>query len=103
MVTKTADDKPPGHGEPRTAQLRRRRDAAMRSEPLGCCADPWTCRHHDGGPSEKMTVAAHQAAQHLLDQGLTPMLDIDIQRRLWRRGGDDRRLVAELHALAAVA
>lgn len=93
------DDRP-GHGDAH----HRRRDAAHRLPVLECgCVDPWRCRHHDGPPSEKMIDAAHQAAQHLLDHGLVALLDIDIQRRLWRRGGDDRRLVSELHALAVVA
>ncbi|WP_260754961.1 hypothetical protein [Mycobacterium sp. SMC-8] len=43
------------------------------------------------------------AALHLLDNGLTPALPIDVQRRLWRRGGRDRRLVSELHTLVGVA
>lgn len=89
------------------AQLARRRDAAHRSMPLACCRcrDPWTCYCHDNG----QPVTEHQldgwsaAALHLLDNGLAPTLPIEVQRRLWRRGGEDRRLVSELHTFAGVA
>lgn len=84
--------------------LRRRRESTYRLPVLECgCADPWTCHHHDGEPSAAMIDAARAAAEHLLGTGLTPLLDLDAQRAMWRRGGDDRRLVSALQSLTAVA
>lgn len=86
------------------AGLDRRSAAAHRIPPLACgCADPWVCRCHEADPSERMVDAAADAAHHLLDLGLFPVLDLDTQRALWRRGGEGRRLVSELQALAAAA
>ncbi|ABM13323.1 hypothetical protein [Mycolicibacterium vanbaalenii] len=87
------------------AQLARRRDAAHRSEPLECgCRDPYTCycREQVQRLTEHRLDGWSAAALHLLGIGLTPALPIDVQRRLWRRGGRDRRLVSELHTLAGV-
>jgi hypothetical protein len=87
-------------------QLARRRDAAHRCEPLECgCRDPWLCRCHDGvRPVTELQLDGWSAAAlHLLDNGLTPALPIDVQRQLWRRGGDDRRLVSGLHTLIRAA
>ena len=66
--------------------------------------DPWTCRHHDGPPSEKMLDAYAEAAAHLVNIGLTPGPNIPAMRRMWRRGGDGFRLavqIAERWGLAA--
>jgi hypothetical protein len=83
------------------AQLHRRRDAAGRSVPLACgCRDPWPCRCADPPPSERMVDAGAAAARHLIELGLTPILETAVLRALWRRGGRDRVLAANLYDLA---
>ncbi|WP_176458530.1 MULTISPECIES: hypothetical protein [unclassified Rhodococcus (in: high G+C Gram-positive bacteria)] len=39
----------------------------------------------------------------LLDKGMTPLLDVEILRALWRRGGIDRRLAQAVADRAGVA
>ncbi|MEZ0339784.1 hypothetical protein ACAG25_07345 [Mycobacterium sp. pV006] len=96
MISRPGDDVP--------AQLERRRDAAHRSEPLACgCRDPWLCQCRDG----VQQVTDHQldgwsaAALHLLDNGLSPAVPVDVQRRLWRRGGADRVLAQRLRGVCS--
>jgi hypothetical protein len=84
------------------AAWKRRREAASRLIPLDCgCRDPWTpCRCTRRPPlSEKFIDAGAQAAQHLLDVGYPPLLELEVLRALWRRGGDDRELACELFEL----
>jgi hypothetical protein len=47
--------------------------------------------------SEKMVYGGRAAALHLLNCGLTPLLNIETRRALWRR---DRALAEQLHAAA---
>ncbi len=79
----------------RLAPLHRRREAAHRLPPLVCrCTDPWPCRHSDAPPTEHADDAWQAAAATLLRLGLPPAPDVAVMRRLWRRGGAHRRLVA---------
>jgi hypothetical protein len=80
--------------------MRRRRQASYRLPPLDCgCRDPWPCRCDRPPLSQKIVDAGAQAAQHLRDCGLPPLVDVETRRALWRRGGDDRRLARELYGL----
>ena len=47
-----------------------------------------------------MVDAGAQAVRHLLDYGLTPLVDKPTLQALWRRGGTDRQLARELYDLA---
>ena len=47
-----------------------------------------------------MIDAGAQAAHHLLDIGVVPLLELDTLRELHERGGDDRQLARELFTLA---
>ena len=88
------------------AALERRRYAAKRSEPLACgCRDPWPGRCHDEPIplSDNQLDGWAEAAQLLLDLGLTPILPLASQRGLYRRGGADRRLVGTLRVLVGAA
>lgn len=82
--------------------LRRRRRAAYRMVPLDCgclTRDPWVCRCTAPPLSEPMVDAGRDAALHVLEHGDIPLLEIEVLRALWRRGGDDRRLAQQLHQL----
>jgi hypothetical protein len=46
-----------------------------------------------------MIDAGAQAARHILDVGYVPLLELDVLRALYRRGGRDRRLAQELYDL----
>jgi hypothetical protein len=82
------------------AGLHRRRAASQRLVRLVCgCADPWPCRCYDSALSEKRIEAAAQAAAHLLAENLPPLLDVELLRALYRRGGDDRKLAEQLRDL----
>jgi hypothetical protein len=51
-----------------------------------------------------MITAAADAAVHILAvTGCTPILKLDTQRALYRRGGDDRALAEQLHELCGGA
>lgn len=77
------------------AGLRRRREASRRLPVLPCGhADPW--RYDAPGPSERYVDGYRDAAQHLLAVGMTPASNVDAMRAMWRRGGTDQRLAAEL-------
>lgn len=81
--------------------LRRRRRASYRCVPLDCgCRDPWPCRCTEPPLSEKFIDAGRDAAQHLLEHGQIPLLEVEVLQALWRRGGDDRALAVELHRLS---
>jgi hypothetical protein len=47
-----------------------------------------------------MVDAGAQAARHILETGYVPLLQLDVLRALYRRGGNDRRLAQELYELA---
>jgi len=82
------------------AGLHRRRSASPRLVPLDCgCRDPWPCRCSDPPLSERMVDAGRDAALHILDAGEIPLLEIEILQALYRRGGADRALAEQLHAL----
>lgn len=77
----------------------RRREAAARSIPLDCgCRDPWICRCTEPPLSEAMIDAGRDAAQHILDTGRVPVLEFEVLRALYRRGGADRQLAERLWA-----
>jgi hypothetical protein len=83
-------------------QLRARRLAAQRSVPLHCGhRDPWVCGCYTTEPplSENMIDAGRSAALHILDTGKVPLLEIEVLRALYRRGGADRTLAERLHQL----
>jgi hypothetical protein len=67
--------------------------------------DPLFDRHRcgDRAPSERWVEAGAAAAAHLPERGYTPLLEPDVLRALWRRGGPDRALAAELYELAGGA
>ena len=50
--------------------------------------------------SDRWVDAGRDAAQHLLETGHLPLLELDVVRALWRRGGDDRQLARQLYGLA---
>lgn len=88
------------------AALDRRRVAAKRSVPLQCgCRDPHECRcwRDQSARTERLTDAARYAAEHILEAGYTPLLDLETLRALWRRGGSDRRLAQRLAQLGMPA
>jgi len=70
--------------------------------PCGCVRYPAFDRHRCYGQlSERMVAAGAQAARHLIELGLPPLLgDVELLRRLWARGGPSRALAQE--ALRAV-
>lgn len=80
-----------------------RRFAAARVPPLDCgCRDPWPC-HCTRPPLSKRTVDGYRAAaRHVLRDGNTPALPLEVLRALWRRGGPDRELADELYELGGV-
>jgi len=81
------------------AQLRRRRIASQRLVPLDCgCPDPWPCRCTQPALSARMVDAGRDAARDILATGQVPLLEFEILRALWRRGGADRVLAEQLHA-----
>jgi hypothetical protein len=49
--------------------------------------------------TDRWVDAGADAARHILDIGCVPLLELDTQRALWRRGGDDRELACELFEL----
>lgn len=80
--------------------LRRRRDASLRLVALDCgCRDPWPCRCTVPPLSDRSVDAGRAAALHVLEQGHVPLLEIEILRALYRRGGLDRQLAEQLHRL----
>lgn len=68
------------------AALRRRRAAAQRTPVLDDGhADPW---HYP-----PITAGYCDAAQHLLERGMTPAPNVSAMREMWKRGGVERDLV----------
>lgn len=91
--------RPPARQDARS-QMTRRRQAALRSAPLDCgCRDPWPCRCSEPPLSDKLVDAGRDAALHVLESGLVPLLKFEVLQALWRRGGEDRELAELLYAL----
>lgn len=81
--------------------LARRRRASHRCQPLDCgcrVRDPWVCRCHDPELTEHQIEAAIEAAEFLLDHGLTPLFTIPVRRALWRVGRRDLATLTEVGA-----
>lgn len=110
MSTYTREGRPGGNTEaalksmgadydqhiPTSRQLRRRRAASWRMEPLTSGRrDPWQ-RYDDPEPSERLVDGYRDAVAHLGFLGLTAAPRIPEMRALWRRGGDDQRVVRML-------
>jgi hypothetical protein len=88
------------------APLRRRRAAAIEARLLACgCSDPWTCKHYQSVSevSDVQVDAYRDTALTLLALGYTPAPNIPAMRVLWRRGGDDQRLVRKISQTWVVA
>ncbi|MDT5076777.1 MAG: hypothetical protein QOJ80_1414 [Mycobacterium sp.] len=82
------------------AACTRRHRAARRLPSLDCgCRDPWPCRCTEPALSDRMIDAGRDAALHILERGRIPLLEIEVLRALWRRGGGDRELAEKLHVL----
>lgn len=88
---------------------RRRRAAAARmsgGDPL-TYAEVADCisrdQDDDERPSQKMTHAGLEAAEHLLHHGLVPLVHVPTLRALYRRGGDTRRQALWLARMRGVA
>lgn len=74
--------------------LRRRREAGRRLAPMACgCPDPWTCRCHEGEPSDHRVDGYNAAIRYLASHGLTAAPLLPEMRALWRRGNEERQLV----------
>lgn len=87
-----------------TRPWRQRRQASYRLIPLDCgCRDPWPCRCTVPPLSDKTVDAGRAAALHVLDQGRVPLLELEVLRALYRRGGLDRQLAEQLHRLTGGA
>ncbi|MGP4059018.1 hypothetical protein ACTWP6_30140 [Mycobacterium sp. 4D054] len=50
-----------------------------------------------------MIDAGRDAAQHILDGGDVPLLELEVLQALWRRGGADRAFAERLHELTGGA
>lgn len=83
------------------SQASRRREAAWRSVPLDCgCRDGRTCKCTEPPLSARAIDGWRDAALYLLEHsGKTPLLPVEVLQALWRRGGADRALAEQLHAL----
>jgi hypothetical protein len=84
---------------------RRRREAALRLPPIGrcgCIRDPDLDRHRCGARplTDHQLDGWRATAQHLLEVGCPPLLELDVLRALHKRGGDNRQLAQELYELA---
>jgi hypothetical protein len=76
-----------------------RADAARRLPPLRCgCTDPWLCPcgNQPAEPSQRTVDAYAAALRHLKAAGLAGAPLVPELRAMWRRGGDDRRMVGEV-------
>jgi hypothetical protein len=77
------------------AGLRRRRAAARRLPVLDSGrSDPWS--YDRSRPSDKTVDAYQEAALHIFDAGMCPAAFMPEMRALWRRGGEDQRLVRDI-------
>jgi hypothetical protein len=84
------------------SQMKRRRAASQRLMPLDCgCSDSWTCKCTWPPLSENQIEAGRSAALHILSNTeAAPLVEFEILRALYRRGGADRALAEYLHELA---
>jgi hypothetical protein len=83
------------------SQLARRGAAAKRLPPLECsCRDPLVCKCTQPPLSDVAIDGWRRAAWHVLTTGQVPLLPIEALQALHRRGGEDRELAIQLHALA---
>jgi hypothetical protein len=84
------------HNDP----LQRRRAAARRLPPLGRCGcihDPLHDRHRCGDEiTDNLVDGYRDAVRHLRGLGLPAAPFLPEMRALWRRGPEERRLVAEI-------
>ena len=81
------------------AAWQRRHAAKRRLLQLDCgCRDPWPCRCSEPPLSENAIDAGRDAALHLIAAGKTPLLEFEVLRALYRRGGRDRQLAEQLYA-----
>ncbi len=103
-------------GAPRhVAAMNRRREASRRMQALWCgCRDPLSVAHRrwhlddngdehnidgddrGGDLGDQQLDAWSSTASHLLRQNLTPAVPPAAQRGMWRRGGQDRAIVAQI-------
>jgi hypothetical protein len=84
---------------------RRRREAALRLPPIGrcgCIRDPDLDKHRCGARplSDHQVDGWRSAAIDIIEDGYVPIVPAEVVRRLWKRGGRDRRLAQQLHRLA---
>lgn len=85
--------------ESMTEAVQRRRVASLRLPRLDCgCRDPWPHTCLERPPSRRMVDAYLDAVLHLRACGLLAAPNIPAMQALWRRGGDERRLVSEIAA-----
>ncbi|RAU99477.1 hypothetical protein [Mycolicibacter senuensis] len=77
--------------------LNLRRDGAKRI-PGG---DPWPMEYEPIPMSEHQLELWHHTIDHLESKGLTPIVETDVCRALWRRGGPDRVLAVRLHQVVS--
>ncbi len=97
----TATDFPQHSG---VAAWKRRHAGRQRVVPLDCgCRDLWPCRCTEPPLSARMIDAGRDAAQHILDGGDVPLLELEVLQALWRRGGADRAFAERLHELTGGA
>lgn len=73
-------------------QLARRRNAALRMEPLE------DGRHDPADTRPEHMHIGTKASQHLLSQGIGAHLDVDTQRDAWRTAGPSLRHLIEQQA-----
>jgi hypothetical protein len=73
------------------AQLRRRRAASFRLQPLAHSgvSDPWPSEYQPPGVN-----GYQQAALHLLADGLIPFPNVDALRQMWKASNESRRAAA---------
>ena len=77
-----------------TTELRRRADAAHRM----AGGDPWPIRIRPEEQLDGRQLGAWAAAaQHILQDHLSPIVPFDVLRALFRQGGDLRALAERIH------
>ncbi len=79
--------------------LRRRAEAAHRL----WGGDPWLPSYDDSQPTAHQLEAWHQAVNHIVADGLTPMLPVDVLRAMWRAGGPARDAAERVRRAGGVA
>ena len=100
-IKSTATD---SHQHSGVAAWKRRHSARQRVAPLDCgCRDPWPCRCTEPPLTDRQIDAGRDAAEHILNNGQVPLLEFEVLRALWRRGGADRDFAEQLHQMAGGA